>query len=85
MTACCESIREMQSLRISVYPFCLLAEKSKHLQEFKGRDISGQGRKSWRQWQRIGVVVFEGFQDEGRDDNLDSMCQKVDLVFYDIY
>lgn len=44
MTTCCENIRGMQSLKISVYPFYLLAQKSKHLQEFQGIDTSVQGQ-----------------------------------------
>lgn len=31
------------------------------------------------------VVVFEGTQDKGRDENLDSVFQKPDLLCYDVY
>lgn len=59
MTACYENIRGMQWLKISVYPFCLLTEKSKHLQEFRGGDVSVQGHKSWRRCaERKGQTVL---------------------------
>ena len=39
MTVCCEKIRGIQSPRMTVYPFCILAEQSKHQWELRGIDI----------------------------------------------
>lgn len=49
MTVCSEKIRGIQWLKMNVYPFCVIAEKSKHQWEFKGIDIPVEGHKSWRQ------------------------------------